>query len=798
MPGYSALLDADAPVFTILATTAEYLQPSGKKKEAIYGKSIFEAFPVSPDQDNQEAASNLARSFTKVIETGKPDIMPEQRYDITNPDGVYSEYYWQATNTPVFDDDGKVIYIIHTAADITKMVTAGIKEDSLKRYEPAYNLFMQAPVAIAIIKGSDMYIEMANDTMKHVWGKGSMVTGRKMREVLPELEDQGFFKIINDVRSSGNPYYAFEEPVMLVRGGVNCETYFTFFYQPYYEDRNSEPAGIMIFANEVTEKVLASKQVQEREDRYKQMLFYRKALLEAHNAASLDGILLVDTEGKILSWNQRFVEIWDIPVEILEDGDDRVALNIAKSKFKDPEQFIQKVYSVYEHPEEPTVDILEFSNGQILERQGYPVIGEDGTYYAWSWTFRDITETKTIEKELRESETRYRELSQSLENLVEERTFKLSQLNETYQYAEEIGKFGSYRYTFATQQLTYSDNLYRLLGCKPQEFPSCPEAFIKFIHPEDRDYVEMATQHAFHHEKVEKWEYRIVRKNGEMIYVRGTGSIINGENGEKYMIGTLQDINDEKEHERQLKEKNAALQTMNKELESFAYISSHDLQEPLRKIQTFASRVIESEFDKLSESGRSYFEKMQNAALRMQTLIDDLLAYSRTSAEDKNFEIINLAEIVAEIQEELSEEISVYHADIVLENMEDVKIIPFQFKQIMHNLIGNALKFSRREELPRIVISSKNAPGEEFEGVKLPSNLMFCQITIADNGIGFGEEYREKIFEVFQRLHGRDKYNGTGIGLAIVKKIVDNHEGMITAEGIPGKGATFNIYIPSA
>lgn len=214
------------------------------------------------------------------------------------------------------------------------------------------------------------------------------------------------------------------------------------------------------------------------------------------------------------------------------------------------------------------------------------------------------------------------------------------------------------------------------------------------------------------------------------------------------------------------------------------------------KIQTFASRVIENEYDNLSETGKGYFERMQHAALRMQTLIDDLLAYSRASSETRKFENIHLGELLDEIKEEIKEDLEVYHATIDSEQMCQARIIPFQFRQLMHNLIGNALKFSKPENKPHIIIKSDHATGAEFHNDKLQPDKMYCHISISDNGIGFEPEYGEKIFEVFQRLHGRDKYKGTGIGLAIVKKIVDNHEGIITAEGKVNEGATFDIYLP--
>lgn len=242
---------------------------------------------------------------------------------------------------------------------------------------------------------------------------------------------------------------------------------------------------------------------------------------------------------------------------------------------------------------------------------------------------------------------------------------------------------------------------------------------------------------------------------------------------------------------RQLELQNDELQKMNKDLESFAYISSHDLQEPLRKIQIFASRITEKEYGNLSDSGKEMFNRMYLAAKRMQTLIDDLLAYSRSNNAKKNLETVDLNVLLDEVKKDLREEMEEKQAVIVDKDLCEAKIIPFQFRQMMHNLIGNALKFAKPGTPPRITIAS-----EHIDNYAPFGNKKACHITVADNGIGFEPQYSEKIFKVFQRLHDDTEFQGTGIGLAIVKKIVENHNGIIMAEGESNKGAKFDIYIP--
>lgn len=256
-------------------------------------------------------------------------------------------------------------------------------------------------------------------------------------------------------------------------------------------------------------------------------------------------------------------------------------------------------------------------------------------------------------------------------------------------------------------------------------------------------------------------------------------------------------VNKELAFQNEEKEKRAAeLVNVNKELESFNYISSHDLQEPLRKIRTFASRLIADESQNLSYKGKDYVLRMEDAASRMQALIVDLLAYSRTTSTERKFETANLNTIMESVKKDLADTIAEKKAIIEVEEMCDAHIIPFQFRQLMDNIIGNALKFAKPDLPPHIIVKSRIIKGSEINNQKLLPEKEYCHITVTDNGIGFEQKYQDYIFELFKRLHDKEKIKGTGIGLTIVKKIVANHNGLITATSELNKGATFDIYIP--
>jgi signal transduction histidine kinase len=217
---------------------------------------------------------------------------------------------------------------------------------------------------------------------------------------------------------------------------------------------------------------------------------------------------------------------------------------------------------------------------------------------------------------------------------------------------------------------------------------------------------------------------------------------------------------------------------------------------PCARFRCFSSIVEENDFDNLSDKGKEYFRRIQNAAGRMQTLINDLLSFSRAVNSEKTFELTEINTIINEVREDLAEDLQEKNAMIHLEGRYAIDLIPFQFRQMLYNLVGNSLKFSNPDVSPIIKISAQLIDGVDWTTLGLDTKTRYCQVTVTDNGIGFDPKYSSKIFEMFQSLHLRSEYKGTGLGLAIVKKIVDNHRGIIHATSELNVGTRFDIYFP--
>jgi PAS domain S-box-containing protein len=341
----------------------------------------------------------------------------------------------------------------------------------------------------------------------------------------------------------------------------------------------------------------------------------------------------------------------------------------------------------------------------------------------------------------------------------------------------------------------WSDTFYKLIDYSPEEIESNVENFHQLLHPEDREITQKSIEENIANGERINLEYRLNTKNHGYKWFRAVGSRIidNNEPNRIRMIGVVSDISKEKMFSEELKRSNADLQ-------DFAYVASHDLQEPLRKIQAFGDRLkIHVEKNYPDFDGIMYINKMNDSATRMRVLIDDLLNFSRVSSESSYSDEVDLNEVLEDVKSILSETIESDGANV------NVGLLPIlkeanrgNMVQLFQNLISNGIKFKKEGTKPLIEVLSERINVNDAIEISPLLNLHenYYRIEIRDNGIGFDETYLKKIFTIFQRLHGRSEYKGTGIGLAVCQKICENHDGYITAKSKEGEGATFIIILP--
>jgi len=375
--------------------------------------------------------------------------------------------------------------------------------------------------------------------------------------------------------------------------------------------------------------------------------------------------------------------------------------------------------------------------------------------------------------------------------LIEEREVLLKD-------AEQVANMGSWKWMKNTDELIWSDGLYRILGKEPKKFTPSWNSFLDDVHVEDRPAMRNFLSQSAAIGKSSRLEYRIEVAD-RIRYLSMTMNPLEENNlPQPDVLGTVIDVTERKLYENQLKQYTSELKRSNEDLEQFAYVASHDLQEPLRKIRAFgdlaAKGIATNDASKID-----YIHRMQSAAARLQVLIEDLLLFSRVSRAANHFENIVMQTLMADVLEDINEQVRREHAVVEVGQLPDIRGDHTQIRRLFQNLISNAIKFHKPAQQPLVQVSGRIMRAQEIFGefdIVVGPREWVC-IVVKDNGIGFDEKYAEKIFNIFQRLHGRNEYEGTGIGLSICRKIVSNHNGYIVARSMENVGSEFIIILPT-
>ncbi len=652
MPGVSSLLAIDAPGFTILAVTDGVLEVTGMTREQLCGNKLFDLFPEH-NRANVVTNEETVRSSLEYVMTHKtPHRLERLRYDIPGINGSFKTKYWEEENKPVLNNQGELLYILHSVKDITDQKQVLHANEAIRTGEAAHHLFMQAPMAICIIKGQDLVIELANARVLEIWRKTPSVIGKPLLVALPEVEGTLFPDLLHRVRTSGVAHHANESHAYFIKDGKEELVYFNFVYQPYYEDGNENATGVLVVAHEVTDLVKARKIVEESEERYRTLIA---------NAIVATGVY-AGREMRIQYANDAMIKVWGKDSSVIGKTIREALPELEGQPFH---EILDKVYSTGEtywgKQDKVELEVDDQLQTFYFNFTYKALKDAEGTIYGILNMAIDVTEQVLTQQRLKDNHA-------NLEQLVQERT-------------------------------------------------------------------------------------------------------------------------------RQLAQKNAELEYSNREFEQFAYIASHDLQEPLRKIRTF-SEIISEQVEE-GAGLKKYVDKINASAARMSGLINSLLDYSKLAKGGVRFEMMSLNTVLQDILSDYELLITQKDAIVEYEELPTIEAVPLQINQLFYNLLGNALKFTRRNVQPVIKITCVLLSDEEYAGFTfLDSGKPHYKITFKDNGIGFEQGYADKIFTIFQRLNDRSQYGGYGIGLALCKKVVDAHKGIIFANGSLLEGASFTSIFP--
>lgn len=707
-----------------------YCQMLGYSEDELLNLSFAD---ITHPDDIEEDLNLAARLFEGEIST----YQLEKRYIHKNGSLVWVHLSCSCLK----DSSGKVLQGLGVTQDITERK---LIENNLKISEARFRRAIDASV-VGIVTGSLLtgQITSVNDAFLKMidYTRDDILSGRiGWQDITPAeyhyLDEQA----IQDLLKKGNtpPF----EKQYVTKGGRRIDVLVA---GTLLDDTHDI---VIVFVVDITQRKQTEKAWNESQERY-------KLVVEATN----DGICDWNITNDQVYWNDRYYEI----------------LGLNRKDIPEPSQEFARSLI---HPQDHSL-VQAFMHDHLQEKKSYPieirmrhstgdyryvrinaraVWNEQGIPVRLTGTITDITESKQAEIVLKESEERFRTMADAAPVLI---------------WTCDSSGAGDY---FNKTWLTFTGRtLEQELGF----------GWTVGIHPDDRERCIATCEEAKLNRSVLNMEFRLRRFDGEYRWILDTANPRFTADGELVgYIGSMVDITDIKEAEQELKDYAHRLENSNKELEQFATVVSHDLQEPLRKVMIFSQYLRQADNCHFTDEAHDYISRMQCATERMQSLITDLLDLSRINRKGQPFQKTKLNEVLSEVLSDLHFTIKDSQGKIEVGELPEIEADAQQMGQLFQNLISNALKFHRDSVSPVVTISARTI------------NNTFCEIRIKDNGIGFEEKYLDRIFGIFERLHGRREYPGTGIGLAICHRIIQRHGGSITATSIPDQGSTFIVILP--
>ncbi len=715
--------------------------------------------------------------------------------------GKIEPVYWTYSYSPVKDEKGQVRGVFVACTETTqKVLTTQQLAVSEQRFQ---NLIRQATAGIIVLTGESFQVTIVNEAYARLVNHTvEDLLHQPLFEVIPEAVDP-FRPILQQVMQTGEPLHLFEQPYQIQEESGSRAGFLNLIYQPYRE-QDGTITGVVVFCQDVTSQVHAQ-----------QELLNKSRDLELALTIGNLGSFKVDIASRLSTHSQAIVDWFELPSQQYQ-LDDVFQLIHEQDREKTIQAIEDSIAGKQSGYHNVTYRVISRQNGHLryLHSMGQ-VLTEKGKPVSISGIIQDVTPTVISRQALEESEAALRD-------------------------AIELAELTTWTIDLTKDQMYTSEKYARKFGLPHTEM-SLEEAW-SMVHPDDRRHLTRLWEQSLNPESNGGFqaEYRILNAQTDQPQtIQVIGQHYRNAKGEAHrFLGTARDITLERElqntlenevqkrteelaavneelqasseevaksneilstHLEEMTQLNRLLHLSNDRLKQFAYVASHDLQEPLRKIQAFSTLIEKKYADRLDEQGLTILSKITKSGEQMSTLIQDLLAFSRLAVDQDEKMIVSLQRVLARVLESLEIRLQETKADLQIDPLPALLGDESQLRQLFQNLLSNALKFVKVGEIPRIhvysqLITSTDLPPELQTVLKAPR---YYRISVADQGIGFEPQYAERLFEVFQRLHTRQQYKGTGIGLAICQRVMENHQGAITAKSEPGQGATFHVFFPA-
>lgn len=677
-------------------------------------------------------------------------------------DGQYRQMVYRIE--PVEDLNGRITLWFGSAMDLTEIKRT---EAALVASEQSFrNLIMKVPVGITVVSEDDFTVQMANERYLEIVDRTETeLVGKPIREALPEAADLAI-PLFSKVIETGEPYYGYEFPVPLKRRGKTETTYFNFIYQPV-PGKVRRTTDIVVIANEVTELVRAKHALTESENQFRSLITQSPVAM-----AILQGQdLVIEMANKTMLkriWGRKEEEV--LGRKALE-----VFPELESQKY--PELLARVLRDGKKYREFDSEAVIRRADGLhtfFLDIEYRPLFEADGSVSAVMISVYDVTEKVQARRKIEEVVNQLEVFKFVADNVTD--FIGITDMKGTPFYVNKNGlkRVGLQSFSEVSLMDFFFPEDQRLIG----------ETFLPRVAETGTGEVEIRFRNF---------------ETGEPIWMLYNVLLLRDATGNPYGFATIsKDISVQKEWVNKLEQKveartlalrqaNRQLRQSNQDLQQFAHVASHDLKEPVRKIRLFSGRLNDDFRDVLGEKGQGFLAKILDSTERMYAMINGVLNYSSLASADVPFVDVDLTDVLHKIENDLEVLIEEKQAVLEYPSIPSIRGIPELLYQVFYNLINNSLKFSKTGEVCRVLIEHQSIEGQDKK---------YHRITVRDNGIGFENSYAENIFATFTRLNSKEKYEGTGLGLSLCKKIIERHGGQISARGEKNNGAEFTILLP--